>query len=213
MHQEDAKKRVLELRDVIRHHDYLYYVKDAPEISDREYDTLFKELEGLEAQFGFSDADSPTQRVGGKPLAALGKVDHLSAMLSLDSALEQEEIYRFIERVVKVLGYEPAYVVEPKFDGLSVELVYRGGRFLRGSTRGDGTVGEDVSENLKTIRSLPLTLRNVDGLPPFLAVRAEVIMPLQGFAEINRRLVEEGKDPFANPRMQRRVLCGNSICE
>ena len=200
MKREDAEKRVLELRDIIRRHDYLYYVKDAPEISDLEYDTLFKELEGLEAQFGFSDADSPTQRVGGKPLAALGKVEHLSAMLSLDSALEQGELYRFIDRVVKTLGYEPAYVVEPKFDGLSVELVYREGRFIRGSTRGDGSIGEDVSENLKTIRSLPLTLRNVDGLPSFLAVRAEVIMPLQGFSEINRRLVEEGKDPFANPR-------------
>jgi len=200
MDRSQAEKRVNELREFIRRHDYLYYVKDAPEISDREYDEAFRELQRLEEEFELIDPDSPTQRVGGRPLSAFAKVEHLSPMLSLDSILEQDEITRFYERVSKALGYDPELVAEPKFDGLSVELIYESGRLSRGSTRGDGLVGEDVTENLKTIRAVPLLLRDSRQTPERVAFRAEAIMPLQGFLDLNRALIEQGAEPFANPR-------------
>ncbi|HMK22732.1 MAG TPA: NAD-dependent DNA ligase LigA [Terriglobales bacterium] len=194
--------RVMKLREEIRRHDYLYYVKDRPEISDGEYDRLFHELTELErAHPEWVTSDSPTQRVGAPPLEELGKVRHERLMLSLDSITDVAEIRAFDHRMKRELKTDRVvYTVEPKFDGLSVELVYNHGRFVRGSTRGDGTTGEDVTVNLRTIRALPLQLRLQASPPPHLVVRGEVYMCLEDFHALNRRIAERGEDTFANPR-------------
>jgi len=198
---EQAKEKVEELRTTIRRHDYLYYVMNRPEISDQQYDFLMKELEDLEERFDLVTPDSPTQRVGERPKEEFRKLTHLSPMLSLDTALQEADLSRFVERVEKAVGEGSSYVVEPKFDGLSVEIVYEDGRFVRGGTRGDGLVGEDVTENLRTIRSIPLLLLSEsEAPPPLVSVRGEVIMPLEGFNRLNKSLLEQGKEPFANPR-------------
>jgi DNA ligase (NAD+) len=193
--------RLATLKHQIRHHDYLYYVKDHPEISDGEYDRLFRELLDLELKYpDLVTADSPTQRVGAPPLDELGKAPHERPMLSLDSLMEPEEVLAFDQRMKRELETEQIeYTVEPKFDGLSVELVYDQGVFVRGATRGDGTVGEDVTVNLRTIRSLPLQLQT-DGYPDHLVMRGEVYMRLSDFHALNRRITEQGDDAFANPR-------------
>lgn len=205
-----ASRRIEALRKDIRRHDHLYYVKDRPEISDQAYDRLFRELADLEAAYPDLIApDSPTQRVGAPPLEALTKTPHERAMLSLDSIVAREEVLAFDKRVRRELAKELdrdmesepiQYTVEPKYDGLSVELVYEEGRFLRGTTRGDGQVGEDVTINLRTLRSLPLALAEAAGPPARLAVRGEVYMKLDDFQALNRRLAERGEEPFANPR-------------
>jgi len=195
-------ERATRLKDQIRHHDYLYYVKDQPEISDSAYDRLFRELADLEqAHPELLTPDSPTQRVGAPPLDELGKVPHEQPMLSLDSLIDLEDVQAFDQRMKRELRTDDIdYTVEPKFDGLSVELVYENGLFVRGATRGDGAMGEEVTLNLRTIRSLPLQLR-ADGHPPsHLAVRGEVYMRLNDFHALNRRVVERGDEPFANPR-------------
>ncbi len=190
------------LRREIRRHDYLYYVKDRPEISDGEYDRLFRELSDLEAAHPeLVTNDSPTQRVGSPPLAELGKVTHERPMLSLDSIVDPADVLAFDQRMKRELeNQQIEYTVEPKFDGLSVELVYEQGRFVRGSTRGDGTTGEDVTINLRTIRSLPLHLRSDAAPPAHLAVRGEVYMRLDDFHRLNRTMTERGEEAFANPR-------------
>jgi len=199
----EARERIEVLRSQVRHHDHLYYVKGRPSISDAAYDKLLRELSELEEEHpDLKTPDSPTERVSGRVQEAFGEVRHLAPMLSLESLMNEDEVREFGKRVEKGLGLSRvAYMAEPKFDGLSVELVYQEGRFLRGSTRGDGTVGEDVSENLKTIRSLPLSLfteaRPASGT---VAVRAEAIMRLEEFEALNRRITELGKEPFANPR-------------
>jgi len=201
--KEEAKKRIEELRKLIRHHDYLYYVLNKPEISDAEYDKLMRELQQLEEMYPeFITPDSPTQRVGAPPAEEFKTVAHLKPMLSLDNAFNEEEMRRFDERIKRELGKEDvAYVAEPKLDGLSVELVYENGVFVRGSTRGDGYNGEDVTENLKTIRAVPLRLREGKyGIPRLLAVRGEVIMHIHDFEELNKKLIERGEEPLANPR-------------
>jgi DNA ligase (NAD+) len=201
--KSEAAERVEELRAQIRRHDYLYYVKDRTEISDAGYDRLLRELVALEeAHPDLVSPDSPSQRVGGRVQEAFNEVRHLAAMLSLESLMTEEEVREFGKRVERGLGDNRVqYMVEPKFDGLSVELVFRDGRFERGSTRGDGTVGEDVTENLKTIRSLPLTLFTEElPAPGTIAIRAEAIMRLGEFEALNRRMTELGKEPFANPR-------------
>ncbi len=203
MTKEQAAKRLSELRNEIRRHDYLYYVKSSPEISDLAYDRLLKELLDLEERFpDLVASDSPSQRVAGKVQEELGEVRHLAAMLSLESAMEEEEVLEFDKRVKKGLAVDRVgYMAEPKFDGLSVELVYTEGRLERGSTRGDGTLGEDVTENLKTIKSLPLRLRTVSRKASgTVAIRAEAIMRLGHFEALNRRMTETDKKPFANPR-------------
>ena len=195
-------QRIHTLRREIRHHDLLYYVKNQPEISDAEYDRLFRELAELEAILpDLVSADSPTQRVGAPPLEGLQKVHHERPMLSLDSVLDLEDVVAFDQRMRRELTL-PAlqYTVEPKFDGLSVELVYDDGRFVRGATRGDGAIGEDVTTNLRTIRSLPLELQHEPGLPSHLVVRGEVYLRLDDFQALNRRITERGDDAFANPR-------------
>ncbi len=202
--EDRAAERIAELRSGIRHHDYLYYVRDAPEISDEQYDRLFHELQDLEERFPeLRSPDSPTQRVGGRALEEFPTVEHAAPLLSLDSSADPAQLRRFDERVRKALGDETPtrYVLEPKLDGASVELVYEGGRLARGSTRGDGRQGEGITENLRTVPSVPLELR-VDRrpAPPSLAVRGEVFMPIEGFDRLNERLLAEGKEPYANPR-------------
>lgn len=198
----DILSRIESLRNEIRRHDYLYYVKDRPVISDTEYDRLFRELQELEATHPeLITPDSPTQRVGGQPQAEIQKVPHERPMLSLDSIAAAEEVYAFDRRVKRELGLERVeYTAEPKFDGLSIELVYREGRFVRGATRGDGTIGEDVTVNLRTLRSVPLQLRAEAGPPALLVVRGEVYMRLDDFQSLNRRITERGEEAFANPR-------------
>ncbi|KPJ94118.1 MAG: hypothetical protein AMS18_04370 [Gemmatimonas sp. SG8_17] len=203
MNRTKAEARVRELHAALRHHDYLYYVKDQPEISDSEYDGLFRELRELEAQFpDLVTPDSPTQRVGGVPLDDFPKIRHAAPMLSLDSAQTEQALVRFDERVRKALGVDQvAYVVEPKLDGASVELVYEHGVLVRASTRGDGAVGEGVTENVRTIAAVPLRLRSTNEVPPgLLAIRGEVIMRIGAFEQLNEKLLAEGKSPFANPR-------------
>lgn len=199
---EKTESRLQELREQIRHHDYLYYVKSQPEISDAEYDRFFKELQELEEQYPNKiTPDSPTQRVGGSPLDQFSKVKHDRPLLSLDSFLDVDDVLAFDARMRRELEVEQLeYTVEPKFDGLSIELVYENGIFVRGSTRGDGVTGEDVTGNLRTIRSLPLHLQQVSSLPTRIVVRGEVYLPLPNFQELNRRLTERGEETFANPR-------------
>jgi len=202
MAHADILPRVIALRDEIRRHDYLYYVKDRPEISDSEYDRLFRELVELEqAHPELVTPDSPSQRVGAPPLQELVKVPHEQPMLSLDSIIEQSEVQAFDQRMKRELEtLSVEYSAEPKFDGLSVELMYDHGIFTRGATRGDGTTGEDVTVNLRTIRSLPLQLHAGANLPDHLVVRGEVYMRLDDFQALNRRITERGGDAFANPR-------------
>jgi DNA ligase (NAD+) len=194
--------KLIALRNEIRRHDYLYYVKDRPEISDSQYDRLFRDLTELEqAHPELVTPDSPSQRVGAPPLQELVKVPHEQPMLSLDSIVDESEVLAFDQRMRRELeALSVEYSAEPKFDGLSVELMYDQGVFTRGATRGDGTTGEDVTVNLRTIRSLPLQLHAQSNLPDHLVVRGEVYMRLDDFQVLNRRMTERGGDAFANPR-------------
>ena len=197
-----ARRRVAHLREQIRHHDCRYYVLDRPTISDAAYDALLRELQGLEARFpALVAADSPTQRVSGEPREGFRTVAHHAPMLSLDSTTDQEAVRQFDARVRAAVGPSVRYVLEPKFDGLSVEVVYEGGALASASTRGDGTRGEDVTANVRTIGALPLRLRTTAvPAPRLLAVRGEVIMRRSEFAALNERLRRAGQPPFANPR-------------
>jgi DNA ligase (NAD+) len=198
----DAAQRVVELRERIHHHDYLYYVESRPEVSDAEYDALMQELKALEAEFPDLIApDSPTQRVAGAPIDAFQPVEHRVAMLSLDNATSPDDLREFEARIGRVLpGQRFSYVCEPKIDGLGVALLYARGRFVRGATRGDGRVGEDITANLKTIRSLPMVLRGPLAKVEDLEARGEVFMPRAEFERLNRGLEEAGDATFANPR-------------
>lgn len=195
------RRRIERLRAFIRQHDYRYYVLDRPAISDAEYDRLFAELVGLEAAHPeLATPDSPTKRVAGAPLAGFPTVEHLAPMLSLESVTDPEAVRRFDERIRgSTRGKEPRYVVQPKLDGLSLEVVYQDGLLLRASTRGDGERGEGVTENVRTIRSVPLRLRG-PRIPRLVAVRGEAIMRIGDFEALNARLAREGQPPFANPR-------------
>ncbi|MFH0872062.1 MAG: NAD-dependent DNA ligase LigA [bacterium] len=195
-------KRIEVLRDLIRHHDYRYYVLNQPEISDQEYDRLFRELKDLEGKHpDLLAPDSPTQRVGGQAAEGFSVVEHQAAMLSLDNAFRLEELYEFEERLKKALpgeGFE--YVAEPKIDGLGVALLYQDGLLVRGSTRGDGRRGEDVTANLRTIRSIPLRLNQDLNHISQLEVRGEVYLRRADFDRLNREREEAGEAIFANPR-------------
>ncbi|HEV8239671.1 MAG TPA: NAD-dependent DNA ligase LigA [Thermoanaerobaculia bacterium] len=197
-----AVRRIVALREEIRRHDHLYYVRDAPEIADEAYDSLFAELRALEAKYPkLVTPDSPTQRVAGAPLEGFPTIEHAAPMLSLESDKDQEALRRFDTRLRKSLGDAVEYVLEPKLDGLSLELVYEDGVLARAATRGDGVRGEGVTANVRTIAAVPLRLSADDAeVPPFLALRAEVILRIADFEKVNERLVEEGKTPFANPR-------------
>jgi len=197
----DAAARVKALKEQIAYHDHRYYTLDAPEISDASYDALMRELKALEAQHPeLVTPDSPTQRVGGAAMDKFEKVTHRQQMLSLSNAFEDQEFIDFDERIRKALNVEAVdYVCEPKMDGLAIELVYEGGAFVQGSTRGDGVIGEDVTANLRTVRNLPLRL-NGRGLPKLLEVRGEVFIRKADFQRMNERLVAQGEEPFVNPR-------------
>jgi DNA ligase (NAD+) len=196
-----AADRIQALRDRIRHHEERYYVHDAPEISDAEFDRLVQELRALEADHPeLVTPDSPTQRVGGRPVQGFASVEHASPMLSLDNAYTEAELRAFDERVRKGLGATGpvVYVAELKIDGLSIALTYHDGQFVRGATRGDGRHGEDVTSNVRTIRAVPLQLR--DGPPGSIEVRGEVYFPRASFVRLNREREEAGEPTFANPR-------------
>lgn len=195
--ETEAQRQVDLLRAAIEYHDYRYYVQDDPVISDSAYDVLFDRLVTLEEEFDLQDPNSPTRRVGGEPLAELDTVEHVAPMLSLASSDDPEDVRQFDERVRDAVG-DVQYSVEPKLDGFSVEVVYEDGKLDRAVTRGDGEVGEDVTANVRTIHAVPLSLS--DRAPAFLAVRGEIYMPRSGFQELNERRVQEGKDPFKNPR-------------
>jgi DNA ligase (NAD+) len=194
--EDEARTQAEHLREAIRYHDYRYYVRNDPVVSDRAYDQLFDRLGELERAFDLDVENSPTKRVGGEPLDELETVEHVTPLLSLQSSEAEADVREWADRVHDAVG-EVSYSAEPKFDGFSVEVVYEDGAFARAVTRGDGTRGEDVSRNVKTIGSVPLELPDA---PDHLAVRGEVYMPKSGFQELNERRVQEGKDPFANPR-------------
>jgi len=201
----DPKKTIQDLRESIHYHNYRYYVLDSPEISDQDYDRFFRELEELEKKYPhLITLDSPTQRVGAPPLESFKAVTHNLPMLSLGNAFTEEEIIEFDLRLKRFLkdNTEITYVAEPKLDGLAVELVYLDGVFDVGSTRGDGMTGEDVTQNLKTIKSIPLTLitQKNKTIPPRLEVRGEVFIGITSFHELNRQKDEKGEPRFANPR-------------
>lgn len=193
------------LRQEIRHNEYLYYVLDAPELTDAEYDSLMARLRELEARYPDSiPADSPTQRVGGRASSQFTEVRHLEPLLSLGNVFSAEELRAFDERVEGGLpaGSKVEYVMEPKIDGLACSLIYENGKLVRAATRGDGVVGENVTANVRTIRSIPLTLKVPEGeaVPELLDVRGEVYMPRQAFMRLNEQRAERGESEFANPR-------------
>jgi DNA ligase (NAD+) len=202
MNRADAQQRLTELRELIHRHDYLYYVEARPELSDAEYDALMRELTSLETDFPeLVTPDSPTQRVAGAPVDLFRPVEHRVAMLSLDNATTAEQLREFEARLARLLpGTRITYVCEPKIDGLSIALLYERGRFVRGATRGDGRVGEDVTANLRTIRSIPVALRGRLAQAPELEVRGEVYIPRAHFARLNQTLEDAGESVFANPR-------------
>jgi DNA ligase (NAD+) len=203
LNRDAAAARIQELREEICRHDHLYYIDARPEISDRDYDRLLFELRDLETAYpDLVTPDSPTRRVGGAPLDAFPSLRHSAPMLSLDNTYSEEELRAFDERVRRGLGLGPgdppvSYAVELKLDGVAVSLRYEDGRFAAGATRGDGEVGDDVTENLRTIRNLPLALRRP---VPRLEARGEVYMTHAGFQLLNERAAAEGREPFVNPR-------------
>jgi DNA ligase (NAD+) len=201
--EERAREEAEQLREAIRYHDYRYYVQADPVVGDRTYDALFERLRDLEEAFDLDREDSPTRRVSGEPVDEFPTVEHVVAMLSVDSSGDADEVREFDDRVRRDLRAEGfdgdvSYVCEPKFDGVSVEVVYEDGEYERAATRGDGEVGDDVTGNVRTIASVPQRLRGDH--PEFLAVRGEIFMPRAAFNDYNRERVERGEEPFANPR-------------
>ena len=197
---ENLKKRAEELRAELNRHARLYYEDDAPEISDFQYDELMRELQDIEGKYPeLAEPDSPTQRIGGAPREGFVKVAHAEPMMSLENALNRDELADFYTKLGESLSdANPAVLCEPKIDGLAVSLVYENGLFVRGSTRGDGQIGEDVTANLKTIRTMPLRLAQaVEGT---LEVRGEVCIDKKGFAALNAAREENREPLFANPR-------------
>jgi len=197
MDLQTAEKRVAELHNLLNQYGYEYYVLDKPSVPDAEYDKLLQELMELETQFpNLKTSDSPTQRVGGEILDMFNKVEHRSQMLSLGNAFNDQDLRDFDRRVRQAVGDDVSYVCELKIDGLAVSLRYENGLFSLGATRGDGTIGEDITSNLRTIRSIPLRLKE----PVTLEVRGEAFMPKRSFEALNNAKAEKGEEPFANPR-------------
>ena len=204
LNKKEAAARVKELSKELERHNYLYYVENNPEISDSEFDAMLNELKALEAEFPeLIKPDSPTQRVGGSVAEGFTSVKHRAAMMSIDNISDEEGAYDFDKRVKKLLELEEGnieYVAEPKFDGVSASLTYEKGLLTRGATRGNGTVGEDVTANLKTINTIPLRLGGDGKVPELIEIRGEVLYPLEAFKTLNDELAEEGEPLFANPR-------------
>jgi DNA ligase (NAD+) len=198
--RSEARLRVEELRDLINLHDYRYYVLDDPEVSDAEYDELMRELRALEDAFPeFVMPDSPTQRVSGAPTELFAPAQHREPMLSLDNAFSWEELNAWGKRVERQVGDQADFVCELKIDGLAVALTYEDGAYVRGATRGDGRIGDDITANIRTIRSVPMRLRG-ESPPQLLEVRGEVYLPVKAFERLNDELLEKGQKAFANPR-------------
>ncbi|MDH5696054.1 MAG: NAD-dependent DNA ligase LigA, partial [Dehalococcoidia bacterium] len=197
---DKVKKRIEQLRAEVNRHNYLYYVLDSPEISDAEYDELMRELKKLEEQYPqLVTPDSPTQRVGAAPVEAFGVVEHPYPLLSLGNAFSKEELLAWYTRTSKLVAEQPFnFACEHKIDGLAVALTYVNGQLTTGATRGDGFRGENISQNLRTIRSIPLSVPK--GAPPRFEVRGEVFLPKAGFHKLNKERAEEGLPLFANPR-------------
>ncbi len=202
----DIENKIEKLREQIRRHEYLYYVMDTPEISDPEFDRLMQQLKQLEAEHPkLVTPDSPTQRVGGKPREGFIKIEHSRPMLSLDNAYNEQELRDWERRVRELAGTDKIeYVCEFKLDGMSLALWYRGGRLERGITRGDGSIGEDVTSNVRTMRTVPLSITPATlkkaGIPHDFEVRGEVIMPLAAFERMNEERERQNLAKFANPR-------------
>jgi len=196
MNQTEAKEKIAELSDLLKQYSHEYYVLDKPSVSDAVYDTFFNELRDLEAQFPeLISSDSPTQRVGTEPLSAFDKVEHDIPMLSLSNAFDEQDLRSFDERVRKAVG-PVEYICELKIDGLAVSIIYENGKLIRGATRGDGVIGEDITSNLRTIRSLPLTIEEKS----VIEVRGEAFMPHRSFLSLNEARKETSEELFANPR-------------
>src|SRR5438128_8631912 len=197
----DPAVRVEELRELIRRHEHAYYVLDAPEVSDGEYDTLFVELRRIyHRRPDLLTPAPPTQRIGGEATGQFAKVRHRSPMLTLQNAFDEAEIRAFDRRVRAAVGDKVVYCAELKIDGLAISLTYAKGRLQRAATRGDGTTGEDVTANVRTIRSVPLAVTPAKGLPDVFEVRGEVYFPIAGFEKLNREMEAAGKPRFVNPR-------------
>ncbi|QZY54085.1 NAD-dependent DNA ligase LigA [Crassaminicella profunda] len=197
VNKEEARKKIDELTDLLNEHNYKYYVLDHPEITDYEYDMMINELINLEKQFPeLTREDSPTQRVGGEPLSSFTQVQHNVPMLSLSNSYNKEDLIDFDRSIRKSIGEKIEYVVEPKIDGLSVNLKYEKGKFIQGATRGNGIVGEDITKNLRTVKTIPLKLKEeID-----IEVRGEVYISRETFVKLNRKQEENGGTIFANPR-------------
>src|SRR6202158_4983156 len=198
-----AERKIESLREKIRHHEYLYYVLDHPEISDADFDKLMQQLKSLEAERpSLVTPDSPTQRVGGKPREGFVKVPHSSPMLSLDNTYSEQELRDWERRVHELTGRSDVdYVCELKLDGMSLALVYEDGKLVRGVTRGDGSVGEDVTLNVRTVRSIPLSIPKEKlkkaGIPADFEVRGELLMPTASFKKVNEERERNGLPTFA----------------
>src|SRR5271157_5610711 len=203
---KEARQKIEALRDKIRYHEHRYYVLDDPEVSDAEFDRLMNELKALEAEHPeLITPDSPTQRVGGKPREGFVKVPHSSPMLSLDNTYSEDELRDWERRVHELTGRSDVdYVCELKLDGMSLALIYEAGKLVRGVTRGDGSVGEDVTLNVRTVRSIPLLISaeklKKAGMPADFEVRGELLMPTASFKKINEERERDGLPTFANPR-------------
>ncbi|GAJ06397.1 unnamed protein product, partial [marine sediment metagenome] len=197
---DKVKERIEQLREQINYHNYRYYVLDSPEVSDAEYDELMRELKQLEEKYPqFITPDSPTQRVGAAPVEAFGVVEHPSPLLSLGNAFSQEELLAWYTRILKLVGEQQFnFAVEHKIDGLAVALTYVNGQLTTGATRGDGFRGENITQNLRTIRSIPLSVPKE--APTRFEVRGEVFLPKAGFHKLNEERAKEGLPLFANPR-------------
>src|SRR5262252_3930851 len=203
---KDIEKKIEALRDQIRHHEYLYFVLDNPKISDAEFDQLMDQLKLLEAEHPeLITPDSPTQRVGGKPREGFIKVRHSAPMLSLDNTYSEDELRNWERRVHELSGRKDVeFVCELKLDGMSLALHYEAGHLVRGITRGDGTTGEDVTLNVRTVRSIPLSIPREAlkkaSIPPSFEVRGELLMPVDAFKKLNQERDKQGLATFANPR-------------
>jgi len=200
MTKQQAKKKIEELTEDLQHHNYLYYVKDDPEISDYEFDQRLKELQELEEEYPeFRSPESPTQRVGGDITKDFPTVKHKYRMLSLGNTYSKEELEDFLKRTQKTLSSDTEFVCELKYDGAAIGISYKNGKLERAVTRGDGTQGDDITPNVKTIQSIPLKLRGKDW-PEEFEIRGEIFMPLEKFAKLNQQRIESDEEPFANPR-------------
>ena len=199
---DNIKQEIEKLGTDLNYHCYRYYVLDSPVISDEEYDQLYHRLKELEERYNYILPDSPTQRIGASPLDKFKKVKHTEPMLSLDNAFSYDEVKEFEKRVKRFLGTDAVieYTVEPKYDGLAIELTYRDGLLFRASTRGDGYEGEDVTQNIRTIKSMPLKIAEVSKVPAELDIRGEVYMDIEEFEALNREREQKGESVFANPR-------------